>query len=153
MPSGRFHTQRGQCGTQRTELQSAQNCFVYRSHKPRAVWRGLKVDVDVSLNLFQQRQWKLKIMCYVALLSAMLFLLLFMQSQQLEGNVWIRNHWQPSDTVYSVHEETSIHICFVPVHGCVYNKPHLNFMQCSRKAVELQMLSSLQHLKGICYGF
>lgn len=26
-------------------------------------------------------------------------------------------------------------------------------MQRSRKAVELQMLSSLQHLKGICYGF
>lgn len=71
---------------------SAQNCFVYRSCKPRAVWRGLKVDVDVSLNLFQQRQWKLKIMCYVALSSAMLFLLLFMQSQQLEGNVRVRNH-------------------------------------------------------------
>ncbi len=83
----------------------------------------------------------------------MLFLLLFMQSQQLEGNVWVRNHWQPSATVYSISEETSIHFCFVPVHGYVYNKPHLNFMQRSRKAVELQMLSSLQHLKGICYGF
>lgn len=49
---------------------------------------------------------------------------------------------KPSDTVYSVHEETWIHVCFVPVHGCVYNKPHLNFMQRSRKAVELQMLGS-----------
>lgn len=54
---------------------------------------------------------------------------------------------KPSDTVYSVHEETSIHVCFVPVHGCVYNKPHLNFMQRSRKAVELQMLGSSQHLQ------
>lgn len=79
---------------------SAQNCFVYRSRIPRAAWRGLKVDVDVCLNLFQQRQCKLKIMCYVVLSSAMLFLLLFMQSQQLEGNVWVRSHWQPSDTTW-----------------------------------------------------
>lgn len=64
---------------------------------------------------------KLKISCHVALSSAMLFLLLLMQSQQLEGNVWVRHHWQPSDTVYSI-SETSIHFCFVPVHGYVYNK-------------------------------
>lgn len=29
-PTGRFHTQRGQCESHRTELQSAQNCFVYK---------------------------------------------------------------------------------------------------------------------------
>lgn len=60
---------------------------------------------------------------------------------------------EATDNLQTLHEETLIHVCFVPVHGYVYNEPHFNFMQRSRKAVELKMFSSLQHLKGICYGF